>query len=183
MSSFISGNTLKLIAPRGIYDGIDDTVTINDDDWISENIKEGVNIFGKTGSLFDLGDPRYDYSDKLSFSITFYEIEDIPGGTTTSRTKTCRKAGQYSFGGIVRGRTTWDNQTFRIRLYINGALVDQREHVIEYNNPPSFISLYYVAYLNYGDTIRMEGYCSSGYDYTFRAQSGFRKPDTSSFFD
>ncbi|NLX86616.1 MAG: hypothetical protein GXY97_05700 [Clostridiales bacterium] len=182
LGSSISGNTLRLIAPRGIYDGEDDTVTITDNNWIPENIKKGVNIFGKTGSLFDLGEPRYDYSNKLDFSITFYNIQDIYGDTTTSRTKTCRKAGQYRFGGSVRGRTTWDNQTFRIQLYINGALVDQREYVIEYNNPPSSISLYYVAYLNYGDTIRVQGYCSHDYRYTFSAQSGFKKPDTSGFF-
>ena len=182
LGSSISGNTLRLIAPRGIYDGEDDTVTITDNDWIPENIKEGVNIFGKTGSLFDVGEPRYDYSDKLSFSITFYEIENITGGTTTSRTKTCRKAGQYSFVGSVGGHTTYDNQTFRIKLYINGALVDQYEIVIENNNPPSSISLYYVAYLNYGDTIRMEGYCSHRYNYSFSAQSGFKRPNTSSFF-
>lgn len=182
LSSSISGNTLKLIAPRGIYDGIDDTVTIDDDDWIPENIKEGVNIFGKTGSLFDLGEPRYDYPDKLSFSITFYETGDITGGTTTSRTKTCRKAGQYRFGGTVSGRTTWDDQTFRIQLYINGALVDQREYVITNNNPPGSISIYYTADLNYGDTIRVQGYCSHDYRYTFSAESGYKKPDTSSFF-
>jgi len=182
LGSSISGNTLRLIAPRGIYDGEDDTVTITDNDWIPENIKEGVNIFGKTGSLFDLGEPRCDYPNKLGFGITFYEIDDISGGITTSRTKTCRKAGQYEFGGIVRGRTTYDNQTFRIRLYVNGALVDQREYVIEYNNPPRSILLYYVAYLNYGDTIRMEGYCSHRYNYSFSAQSGFKRPNTSSFF-
>ena len=112
----------------------------------------------------------------------FYNIRDIDGGTTTSRTKTCRKAGQYSFGGSVGGNTTYDNQTFRIRLYVNGALVDQREYVIEKNNPPSSISLYYVAYLNYGDTIRMQGYCSHRYNYSFSAQSGFKRPNTSSFF-
>ena len=112
----------------------------------------------------------------------FYNIQYIGGGTTTSRTKTCRKAGQYRFGGGVGGETTYDNQTFRIRLYVNGALVDQYETVIEYNNPPISISRYYVAYLNYGDTIRMEGYCSHDYNYTFSAQSGFKRPNTSSFF-
>ena len=183
LSSTVSGNKLKLIAPKGIYDGMDDTVTIDDDDWIPENIKEGVNIFGKTGSLFDLGEPRYDYSDKFSFSIMFYEIQDIDGGTTTSRIKTCRKAGQYSFGGSVRGRTTYDNQTFRIKLYINEVLVDQREYVFEQVESPRSISLYYTADLNYGDTIRMEGYCSHLHTYTFVVSSGFRRPDISSFFD
>ncbi len=182
LGSSVSGNTLRLIAPRGIYDGVDDTVTITDNDWIPENIKEGVNIFGKTGSLFDLGTPRYDYPDKISFSIMFYEIWDIYGGTTTSRTKTCRKAGQYRFGGRVGGYTTYDNQTFRIELYINEVLVDQYEYVFEQVESPSSISLYYVAYLNYGDTIRVQGYCSHDYRYTFGAESGYKKPDTSGFF-
>lgn len=54
LSSSISGNTLKLIAPRGIYDGIDDTVTIEDDDWIPENIRYGINLLGKVGTLREL---------------------------------------------------------------------------------------------------------------------------------
>jgi len=183
LGSSISGNTLRLIAPRGIYDGIDDTVTITDNDWIPENIKEGVNIFGKTGSLFDLGDPRTDYPNKFSFTITLHATGDIIGGKTTSRTKTCRKAGRYRFGGTVRGRETSPDQTFRIKLYINDVLVDQYEKVVEDNNPPSSLSWSHTADLKYGDTIRMDGYCSHTHTYTFDVSSGFRKPDTSSFFD
>ena len=53
LSSTVSGNKLKLVAPRGIYDGEDDTVTITDNDWIPENIREGINVFGKVGSMKD----------------------------------------------------------------------------------------------------------------------------------
>ena len=83
----------------------------------------------------------------------------------------------------MAGRYTYDNQTFRIKLYINGVLVTQYEAEYENNNPPSSLPHYHTADLKYGDTIRMDGYCSHAYKYTFEVSSGFRKPDTSSFFD
>jgi hypothetical protein len=45
-----SGTTLKLRAPKGFYDGIDDNVTYNDPNWIAANIPVGISIFGLTGS-------------------------------------------------------------------------------------------------------------------------------------
>jgi hypothetical protein len=51
LASSVSGTTLKLIAPKGYYDGINDTVTITDADFIASNIKSGVNLFGITGTM------------------------------------------------------------------------------------------------------------------------------------
>lgn len=50
-SSSVSSTTLKLVAPKGWYDGIDDTVTITDSDNTAANIKTGVNINGVTGTF------------------------------------------------------------------------------------------------------------------------------------
>jgi hypothetical protein len=51
LASSVSGTTLKLRAPKGYYDGIDDNVIITDVDFIASNIKSGVNIFGVTGTM------------------------------------------------------------------------------------------------------------------------------------
>jgi len=169
------------VIPAGYTSG--GTITAQVDPSQAGNIKEGVILGGVKGTHFDLGDPNTDYPDKFRFTITLYETGDLSSGTTTSCTKTCRKAGRYTFGGTVRGRTTWNNQTFRIELYINDVLVTQYEKVVEDNNPPSALWWSHTADLKYGDTIRMDGYCSHMYKYTFEVSSGFRKPDTSSFFD
>jgi len=49
-SSSVDSTTLKLLAPVGFYDGIDDKVTITDAAFLAANIKHGISIFGKTGS-------------------------------------------------------------------------------------------------------------------------------------
>lgn len=51
LSSAISGNTLRLRASHGYRDGTNDFVTIADNDWIESNIRSGVNLFGKVGTL------------------------------------------------------------------------------------------------------------------------------------
>jgi hypothetical protein len=169
------------IIPAGYTSG--GTITAQVDPSQAKNIKAGVILGGVEGTLFDLGDPNTDYPDKLSFTIRLYETGDLGSGTTTSHTKTCRKAGRYRFGGTIGGRNTTPDQTFRIKLYINDVLVTQYEKVSEENNPPRSLSWYHTADLNYGDTIRMDGYCSHKHTYTFVVSSAFRKPDTSGFFD
>ena len=169
------------VIPAGYTSG--GTITAQVDPSQAGNIKEGVILGGVTGTLFDLGDPRTDYPDKLSFTIKLYETGTLSSGTTTSCTKTCRKAGQYSFGGTVRSTTAEDNQSFTIKLYINDVLVDQHVVVFEDVSSPRTVSHYYTADLKYGDTIRMEGSCSRMHTYTFDVSSGFRDPGISSFFD
>lgn len=51
LASSVSGTTLKLRASNGYRDGVDDNVTITDADFIANNIRNGVNIFGITGNL------------------------------------------------------------------------------------------------------------------------------------
>ena len=51
LASSVSSRTLKLKAPEGYYDGIDDTVTITNSSFIASNIKSGVNLFGITGTM------------------------------------------------------------------------------------------------------------------------------------
>jgi len=55
LSFTISGNTLQLLASNGYRDGIDDKVTITDNDWIEANILSTKEIFGKTGTLIGIG--------------------------------------------------------------------------------------------------------------------------------
>lgn len=52
IASSVSGTTLKLTPPKGCFDGVaGNNVTITDADFISANIKNGINIFGITGTL------------------------------------------------------------------------------------------------------------------------------------
>lgn len=46
-----SGTTLRLRAPNGYFDGVDDTVQVTSADWIAANILEGKEMFGLTGAL------------------------------------------------------------------------------------------------------------------------------------
>lgn len=46
-----SGTTLRLRAPNGYYDGVDDTVQTTSADWLVGNILEGKNVFGLVGTL------------------------------------------------------------------------------------------------------------------------------------
>jgi hypothetical protein len=51
IASIVSGTTLKLTPPKGYYDGSTGLVTITDGDFIAENIRSGINLFGKVGNL------------------------------------------------------------------------------------------------------------------------------------
>jgi hypothetical protein len=50
IDSTVSGTTLKLTPPKGYYDGSTGLVTITDGDFIANNIRENINLFGKVGS-------------------------------------------------------------------------------------------------------------------------------------
>jgi len=51
LSSAVSGTTLKLLPSDGYRDGVDDYVTIIEADLVGENILDGKNILGVTGTL------------------------------------------------------------------------------------------------------------------------------------
>ncbi|MCU6709362.1 hypothetical protein M6D81_11650 [Paenibacillus sp. J5C_2022] len=51
VSSAVSGTTLRLRASEGYRDGVNDYVTITDADLLPENIRNGVNLLGVTGTL------------------------------------------------------------------------------------------------------------------------------------
>lgn len=53
LSSSVVGTTLKLVAPKGAYDGVGSKVVITDANFADVNIKGGVSIFGKMGTLND----------------------------------------------------------------------------------------------------------------------------------
>ena len=75
LSSSIDGTTLKLITDEGYMDGVDDTVTITDADFLAANIKNGVTLFGLLGT--------YIFTDKLwAWGFNVYgQLGD--GGVTT----------------------------------------------------------------------------------------------------
>lgn len=56
LSSSVSGTTLKLLASAGYRDGTNDNVTITDEDFTAENIKDGVTLFGVEGTFEGGGD-------------------------------------------------------------------------------------------------------------------------------
>lgn len=49
-TDIVTPTVLKLLAPEGYYDGVNDYVTITDADFVAANIKLGFNIFGIDGS-------------------------------------------------------------------------------------------------------------------------------------
>lgn len=51
LASSVAGTTLKLRASEGYRDGVDDNVTITDAEFISANIRKGINLFGLEGTL------------------------------------------------------------------------------------------------------------------------------------
>lgn len=53
VSSAVSGTTLRLRASEGYRDGTNDYVTITDGDFVAGNIRDGVNLFGKFGTMVE----------------------------------------------------------------------------------------------------------------------------------
>lgn len=51
LASSVSGTTLKLRAAQGYTDGVDDNVTITDANFTEANIKEGITMLNKLGTL------------------------------------------------------------------------------------------------------------------------------------
>lgn len=76
LSSAVSGTTLKLRASDGYRDGTNDFVTLTDADFIAANIRNGVNLFGLSGSLIE-GKPFA----KVSYNPA--NISSIPSGNQT----------------------------------------------------------------------------------------------------
>lgn len=77
LSSVVSGNTLKLKASNGYRDGVNDYVTITDNDWIESNLKKDANVFGKIGTY-----------DALPYSVTSETVDRLyitanPAGYTS----------------------------------------------------------------------------------------------------
>ncbi|MBH5316692.1 hypothetical protein I6N90_02570 [Paenibacillus sp. GSMTC-2017] len=79
ISSAVSGTTLRLGASEGYRDGVNDFVTITDNDFVSSNIRSGVNVFGLTGSLVE---------GKYKIGDTIQPASMSPNGSTTSTLKT-----------------------------------------------------------------------------------------------
>lgn len=81
-----SGTTLKFQPPRGYYDGgSGNTVDYTDSDFIASNIKQGVEIFGLTGTLtsaVDIANPihqqdvsaGHNYSDSEGSTTNYFDL-------------------------------------------------------------------------------------------------------------
>lgn len=95
LASSVSGTTLKLRPPAGIYDGVDDNVTLTDADFIAGNIKSGVNLFGVAGSL-------------SSFEYTAGTLEEkkhmVSGVWTDSATYSTAATYKVNIKGVVTVR-------------------------------------------------------------------------------
>ena len=66
----ISGTTLKLRAPAGLYDGVDDNVTHTDANRIAANIKKDVPLDGLIGALVPLTTEKRWSSGTITFAGT-----------------------------------------------------------------------------------------------------------------
>lgn len=51
LANSVAGTTLKLRPPEGYYNGASDNVTITSANFIASNIREGINLFGITGTM------------------------------------------------------------------------------------------------------------------------------------
>ena len=92
-SSSVSGTTLKLTPPKGYYDGVSGTVNITDADYIEDNIKSGINLFGKVGT----------YLAGSAVSSTLVIIETgIESTYNTIGTSATKKKFTFSTGGNYR---------------------------------------------------------------------------------
>ena len=59
ISSHVAGASLHIVPAQGYTDGVDDATVLTDSDFTAENIRNGVDIFGLTGTLvayFSAGD-------------------------------------------------------------------------------------------------------------------------------
>jgi len=82
LSSSVSGTTLKLVAPKGIYDGIDDTVTITDADFVAGNIISGIDVFGVIGTGTPINNTQ---SGSVSWSSTALTLDATITAVDTSK--------------------------------------------------------------------------------------------------
>jgi|GEM_PF-5359636 len=76
-----SGTTIKLRAPGGVYDGVDDNVTHTDVNDIPENIRQGVTIRGLTGTCVPLTTEKKWANGTFSnsdFSLTVSGLTFVP---------------------------------------------------------------------------------------------------------
>jgi hypothetical protein len=114
-----SGTTLKLLASSGYRDGVDDTVTITDADFLAENIKRGKNIFGLEGTYpaaFTAGDVvlYIDPVRKVTWSDdTYTKVNDI----------TIVFAGTYRVKFELAASTSHSSHPVYGRIYKNGVAV------------------------------------------------------------
>lgn len=117
VSSAVSGNTLRLRASEGYRDGTNDFVTITDNDWIEANIKSGIYLFDKLGTLVPA--PVFAAGDVI--------IADNFGTGFSSNTGVWTKARELSmrFGGVYRVRfqisTSYVVGPADARIYVNGV--------------------------------------------------------------
>lgn len=116
LASSVSGTTLKLRAPAGIYDGTDDNVTLTDADFVASNIKSGVNLFGVAGSLNPL--------EAVAGNNVYAFNNDMVSNTTNS--DTIAKTFTANLSGTLRVKWTHastDGTTMWSSVYKNGSKV------------------------------------------------------------
>jgi hypothetical protein len=115
IASSVSGTTLKLRPPRGYKDGVDDTVSITDANFIAANIKKDVHLLGLIGTL--------PFIDALAPGTTYKVPINVIRGYYSSPTKLGQVSVRYISGTV---RVTYVIQTSPKAcryggVYINGV--------------------------------------------------------------
>ncbi|WP_238861044.1 phage tail protein [Clostridium sp. YIM B02569] len=154
VSSSISGTTLKLKASEGYRDGVNDNVTITDEDFIAANIVKNKNVLGLVGTHENLtpfiaGTTQELYNSNAD-SYLLYAV---------NMTKACSFTSTLARGTVtVNFRLLFNNaSTTAAQIYVN----DVARGV--YHVPPSSSSLFYTEDISVevGDIISI--YVKSGY--------------------
>jgi hypothetical protein len=117
IASTVSGTTLKLTPPKGYYDGSTGLVTITDGDFIAENIRENINLFGKLGSLKEL---KSEISDTLVISESTIESSyNTIGTSATKKAFTFNTKGNYRVSFNLKSNNNLNNVS--LVGFINGV--------------------------------------------------------------
>lgn len=152
VSSSISGSTLRLLAPAGIYDGVDDRVNIYDADFIAGNIKGGVSLFGLTGSLVD---PTFTAGNNIQYRPS--------ASIATSNTTPWQQNGSFTIGRAGTYRVSF-------KLYLSASASEgcygrlynvttgQQLGSTKFNNTATQTEYSEDITVNAGDVIRPEAY-------------------------
>jgi len=127
VASEVSGTTLKLTPPFGQYDGVNAKVTITDADFVTGNIKNGVDLFGLVGTLTE---PQYTAGNNLLAKL--YVSAPTENNTWTTNTS-------YTVGSAILSFTPSYSGTYRFSFNLRTSDVAQTAYARLYDSVLGFV--------------------------------------------